>query len=147
MVMLSSITMKDNLAKDIMTREVVVATPETTIEDTIKLLVNHRITGLPVVDGSRKLVGIVSEYDIICSLGKDGWRTEIDPSWLKKTIPAKTKDKVGTVGEDETLENVVEQFMNTKNRRLPVVSPDGKLVGMITRRDIIRLLFYRSRLP
>lgn len=134
------------MAKDIMTKDVVVVTPKTTIGDAIKLLVNHRITGLPVVSSSGRLVGVVSEYDIIRSLKKRGIKRKLGGTWLRKKIRCAGADTVVTVGEKEPLETVLDRFIQTKNRRLPVVTRSGKLVGVITRRDIIRLLFYRSRL-
>lgn len=133
-------------AKDIMTRDVIVATPKTTIGDAIKLLVNYRITGLPVVSSSGKLVGVVSEYDVIRSLKTRGITSKLGGTWLRKKIRCAGAGKIMTVGEKEPLKIVLERFIKSKNRRLPVVSRSGKLVGVITRRDIIRLLFYRSRL-
>lgn len=134
------------MAEDIMTKDVIVVTPKTTIGDAIKLLVNHRITGLPVVSSSGRLVGVVSEYDIIRSLKKRGIKSKLGGTWLRKKIRCAGTGEIVTVGEKESLEIVLDRFIKTKNRRLPVVSRAGKLVGVITRRDIIRLLFYRSRL-
>lgn len=53
------------MVKDIMTKDVIVVTPKTTIGDAIKLLVNHRITGLPVVSSSGRLDGVITRRDII----------------------------------------------------------------------------------
>jgi CBS domain-containing protein len=139
--------MKDSIAKDIMTKEVVVATPQTTIEEAIKLLVKYRITGLPVVDGAGKLVGVISEYDIIESLIPRVTGGNLSEEWLQQPIPCPSDRKVIVIPESASLEKILQRFVKTKNRRLPVVNKSGKLVGVITRRDIIRLLFYRSKVP
>jgi CBS domain-containing protein len=55
-------------AKDIMTTELILGHPRMTIEEAIKTLVNNRITGMPVVDENRRLIGVVSEYHIIKSV-------------------------------------------------------------------------------
>ena len=52
-------------AIDVMTRDVVTATPEMTVQDVAKLMINHRISGVPIVDGDRQLVGIVTEGDLL----------------------------------------------------------------------------------
>ena len=52
-------------AIDVMTRDVVTATPEMTVQDVAKLMINHRISGIPIVEGERQLVGIVTEGDLL----------------------------------------------------------------------------------
>jgi CBS-domain-containing membrane protein len=52
-------------AIDVMTKDVVTATPEMTVQDAAKLMINHRISGVPIVDGDRQLVGIVTEGDLL----------------------------------------------------------------------------------
>ena len=52
-------------AIDVMTKDVVTATPEMTVQDVAKLMINHRISGIPIVEGDRQLVGIVSEGDLL----------------------------------------------------------------------------------
>lgn len=127
-------------AKDIMTTELIIGHPEMTIEDAIKTLVNNRITGMPVIDSDRRIVGIVSEYDII------------------KTVEALDKDKpidlqrridytheVTKIAEETKLPDILKYFVENRVRRLPVINKQNQLVGIITRRDIMRVLFYRSK--
>ena len=52
-------------AIDVMTKDVVTATPEMTVQDVAKLMINHRISGIPIVEGDRQLVGIVTEGDLL----------------------------------------------------------------------------------
>ena len=127
-------------AKDIMTTELILSHPEMTIEEAIKILVNNRITGMPVVDDQRRIVGVISEYDIIRSIES----CERDkPLELSRRIDFTSK--VTSVREETALPEILKQFVEKKIRRLPVINDDNQLVGIITRRDIMRVLFYRSK--
>lgn len=131
------------LAKDIMSTEVLAIVEGTPIVDALKLLVNHRITGMPVVDKAGKMVGVISEYDIILQLSKhltdrQSLRVELFEAPFTYTSPAKA------VKTTTSLSAIVKTFVKDKNRRLPVVDENGKLVGIITRRDLIRIFYYRS---
>ena len=111
------------VARDIMTSDPVTAKPSHTVQDAAELLVYHRISGLPVLDGRGKLAGIVSEADLI---GKQG----------KTVKDVMTKDPV-TVTCDDTLEHVAATMAQHKIKRVPVM--DGsKLAGIISRADVVR---------
>ncbi|MBI3544925.1 MAG: CBS domain-containing protein [Deltaproteobacteria bacterium] len=127
-------------AKDIMTTELILAHPEMTIEDAIKTLVNNRITGMPVVDGDQRIVGVVSEFDIIRTIESVDAEKPLD---LTRAIDF--SHQVTSVTETAPLPQILKLFVDKKVRRLPVLSRDNKLVGIITRRDIMRVLFYRSK--
>ena len=127
-------------AKDIMTTELILGHPQMTIEEAIKTLVNNRITGMPVVDDEKRIVGVVSEYDIIKSIDS----IENDkPINLARVIDF--THKVTTITEDTKLPDILRHFVERKIRRLPVINKQNQLVGIITRRDIMRVLFYRSK--
>ena len=111
------------VARDIMTADPVTAKPSHTIQEAASLLVYHRISGLPVLDGRGKLTGIVSEADLI---GKQG----------KTVKDVMTKEPV-TVTCDDTLEHVAATMAQYKIKRVPVM--DGKsLAGIISRADVVR---------
>ena len=126
-------------AKDIMTTELIVGHPQMTVEEAIKTLVNNRITGMPILDEQRQIVGVVSEYDIIKSVESDADRID-----LQQKIDF--SKKVSLVLEDTPLDEILKQFTEKKVRRLPVLNKQNQLVGIITRRDIMRVLFYRSKI-
>ena len=110
-------------ARDLMTPDPVTAKPSHTIQDAAELLVYHRISGLPVVDGRGRLTGIVSEADLI---GKTG----------KTVKDVMTKEPV-TVTCDDTLEHVAATMAKHKIKRVPVM--DGtSLAGIISRADVVR---------
>lgn len=132
--------------------------PTTTIDEALELLVAHRITGFPVIDDDWKLVGLVSDYDLLALdsvSGGGGAGTsmfpEADSSWktfneIQKLL-SKTNGKVVAdvmtpaplvVRETTNLEDAARLLLETKYRRLPVVDSSGKLVGIITRGNVVR---------
>lgn len=127
-------------AKDIMSNKLIVAKEGMNIEDAVKLLVNNKITGLPVVDAKGKMIGILSEYDIIARVGKEH---KLDSSLFKNGITYTTA--VESVNEDTSLQEILDRFIQLKCRRLPVLDRDGRLAGIISRRDVMKVLYYRAK--
>ncbi|KAM5576608.1 CBS domain-containing protein CBSX1, chloroplastic [Rosa sericea] len=146
---------------DFMTRreDLHVVNPTTTVDEAIELLVENRITGFPVIDGDWKLVGLVSDYDLLaldtisggCGKTDNSMFPEVDSSWktfneVQKLLSKTNGQVVGdvmtpapvVVRETTNLEDVARLLLETKYRRLPVVDDSGKLVGIITRGNIIR---------
>ncbi|XP_042011171.1 CBS domain-containing protein CBSX1, chloroplastic-like isoform X2 [Salvia splendens] len=132
--------------------------PTTTIDEALDILVEKRITGFPVIDDDWKLVGVVSDYDLLAldSISGGGQQEipifpDVDSSWktfneIQKLL-SKTNGKVISdvmtpaplvVRENTNLEDVVRILLVTKFRRLPVVDGEGRLVGIITRGNIVR---------
>lgn len=143
------------LAKEIMTRNVITVTPQDTVDQVVKLLMDHNISGLPVVDGDRRVVGIITEGDLIYRSKKlqiPSYFTILD-SYIfmesTKTIQEQIRKMVGYRVEevmtkevilasvDDTVEEVATLMANKKVNRIPIVD-HGALVGIISRRDIIR---------
>lgn len=142
-------------AKDIMVTEVVTVKKDDTVEDVIKLLIQHNISGLPVVDEEGRVTGIVTEGDLIYRSKKlhipayftilDGYifleSTKSLEEEMKKIAAYRVEDmmtqEVITVGEEESVEEIATTMIRKKINRLPVVR-DGKLVGIVSRRDIIK---------
>lgn len=135
-----------------------VVKPSTSVEDALETLVEKRITGFPVVDDDWKLVGVVSDYDLLAldSISGAGHADtnlfpDVDSTWKSfnkiQQLLSKTNGKVVgdlmttvplAVRESTNLEDAVRLLLETKYRRLPVVDGDGKLVGIITRGNIVR---------
>lgn len=131
----------ETIAKEIMSKETLTVTEGASIEEALKLLVNSKITGLPVVDRHGKMIGVLSDYDILSQIAHE---TNISRDTFKK--PMLFSRKLDTVNENEQLDEVTKRFMHNKFRRLPVIDDRGQLVGIITRRDLIRIYFYRAKL-
>lgn len=124
-----------------MSAEILTVPSDSTVEETLRLLVSQRVTGLPVVDSRGKMVGLVSEFDILKQISSC---KNVDSKFFRSRI--KFTKKVESVKDTTPLEKIVERFITKKFRRLPVVDSKGKLLGIITRRDLMRVYYYRSRL-
>ena len=111
-------------ARDVMSTDLVTLRESATLEEAIKVLVNNRITGLPVVDSAGKMIGILSEYDIIRQVGES---SEPPPGVFQD--PIEFSKKPASLPPDTPIESVIEHFVKDKYRRIPIVDSDGRLVG------------------
>ncbi|XP_021897556.1 CBS domain-containing protein CBSX1, chloroplastic [Carica papaya] len=135
-----------------------VVKPTTTVDEALEALVEHRITGFPVIDDDWKIVGLVSDYDLLAldsisggGRTDNGMFPEVDSTWKTfnevQKLLSKTNGKVVgdlmtpapvVVRQTTNLEDAARLLLETKYRRLPVVDADGKLVGIITRGNVVR---------
>ena len=133
---------------DLMTRDVVTVTPATALRDAASLLVEHAISGVPVVSENGEVVGVVSEADILVKAGGSVSRNRLLGWLLDPDLGLDEKIRAETVGEAMTSPALVvspsrpvyeaARLMVSENvNRLPVVD-DGRLVGILTRADIVR---------
>ncbi|NLA38601.1 MAG: IMP dehydrogenase [Methanomicrobiales archaeon] len=113
-------------AEDLIEREVVVVGPEATVTDVERIMRQHGVGGVPVLEDG-KVIGIVSRRDIRAILPKRG-DAKITGYMTKKLI---------TASEDITAENALETMYANKVERLPIVDAERRLVGIITMRDIL----------
>ena len=119
----------------LMSTDVITASPDTTILGATKVLVKQNITGLPVVDEENRLLGIVSEKDLltlIYSLTTKSYASDDSP----KTVQEVMTKEVVTFDKDDPLADVIECLMDSNFRRVPILSGD-KMVGIISRRDLL----------
>lgn len=131
----------ETTAREIMSTEMMKARPDMSIEQALKILVNNKITGLPVVDKEGRMVGVVSEYDILVQLSQE---SKVGPESFRK--PIQYMRDVEAIQETTRLPEIHRLFIEKRYRRLPVLSAQGKLVGIITRRDLMRIYYYRATL-
>lgn len=113
------------IAKQIMTRPVIAVTPVTPVKSLAKILTEHRIGGVPVLDSKGKLVGIVSQRDL---LSKKGSRV--------KSIMS---ENVLRVSEDTPVEEIASVMTNRNVKRLPVMRGQ-QVAGIVSRGDIVRAM-------
>jgi len=125
-------------AKDLMTKTVISIKMDDQIKTALELMANNDITGIPVVDNRGNLVGILSEKDMLRLFYTDQGGQE-KPVEDFMTQPAVYFD------ENESLDEVCRCLQDNYFRRVPVTSK-GKLVGIISRKDLIGYIF-RSRFP
>jgi len=149
------------LAKDIMTREVITVKPNDRVDEVAQLLVENKISGIPVVDEENHVVGIITEKDLIVKASElrvPFYLTLFDSiiflenpirfnNDLKKYTAVNVKDamtkQVVVVEEDTEISDVVKIMQNKRINRVPVVR-NGKLVGIITRNDVLKSLVKRN---
>lgn len=114
---------------DAMSTDVVSVGPDDAIDTAQRLLLQHEISGLPVVDETNCLVGIVSECDILRLYSVNGGHVERVAECMKAR-------GLVTVHSDELLTTATQIFCSHPYRRLPVIEC-GKVVGILSRRDIL----------
>lgn len=115
-----------------MTADLVCLTPDTDLAKAIDTLLQHRISGAPVVDERKRLVGILSEGDCLKGTLTGSYFEEASI----KVSDVMTR-LVETIDLDADIISVAERFVQSGRRRFPVLD-DGRLVGQISRRDILR---------
>lgn len=140
-------------AASVMTRSLVSVEPDASIMQAIRLMLQSRISGLPVVDKNGMLVGVVTEGDLLrrAELGTQRRR----PRWLEfligpglateyvhacgRNVEEVMTTTVHTVSENTPLDEVVQIMESRRVKRLPVVR-DGKVVGIVSRANLLRAL-------
>ena len=127
-------TNKAERVRDFMKTNPLSISPETEIMRAVHLLVAEDISGLPVTDAQGRLVGILTERDCIAVALQAGYFDE-----LGGRVEQYMTTPVETVEPDSSLMDLAELFARSPFRRCPVVE-EGKLVGLICRRDILRAL-------
>jgi CBS domain-containing protein len=141
-------------ARDIMTTAVVTVTPDTPVQEVAKTLIERRISAAPVVDKSGKVVGIVSEGDL---MRRPETGTEPHHSWWLRMVEMPEQhaaeysrthggtagdvmtSNVVTVPDDASVGEIAELLESRHIKRVPVVS-GGKLVGIVSRSNLLQAL-------
>lgn len=126
--------MKSLLVKDYMTRKVISLDPNLEISGAIKMLIEHDISGATIIDQHGRLVGILTERDCIRVAMHAGF--DENPYGLAREYMSKDPE---TVSPEQSILTVAEKFISGTFRRYPVVD-QGRLVGIISRRDVMRAL-------
>lgn len=110
------------LAKDIMTKDVITVSPTATKRDLAMTLIKNQISGAPVAGRNGKIIGVVSEADIVAKRGKD-----------VKTLMSKN---IISVTEETPVEDIARLMTTHRIKRLPVMR-GPKVVGIVSRADIV----------
>src|SRR5215813_3237732 len=141
-------------ARDVMVRAVATTTPETTVEKVARLMINLRISGVPVLDRNGQLAGIVTEGDLLrrAETGTERRRSrwsrwfsansrlaaEYIKSHARRVEDVMTREVV-SVGELASLREIAELMETKQIKRIPVVH-SGKIVGIVSRADLLQVL-------
>ncbi|UCE71715.1 MAG: CBS domain-containing protein [Nitrospiraceae bacterium] len=141
-------------ATDIMTKDVITATSGTTVEELARLLISHKISGVPVVNDDKKLIGIVTENDLIKKNKRfhiptiirlfdayfllDSGKVEDEiKKMVATTVGEICTTKVVSIKEDTTLEEIA-TIMAEKHVHLLPVLRDDEVVGIVGKADVVR---------
>lgn len=121
--------MKTRKVSEIMTRVVVTIKPDLRLTDAIKVMLKHNVSAVPVVDAQHDLIGIITEYDIM-NFAFSGHAADT-------TVAEVMIRDVVTFTPDTDIESLVNFCAKRRMHRVPIVE-DRKVVGMVSRRDILR---------
>jgi CBS domain-containing protein len=149
------------LAKDIMTKDVITVGPNEKVEKAAKILLENKISGIPVVDEDNHVLGVITEKDLMIKASElkvPFYLTLFDSiiflenpirfnNDIKKYTASDVKeamtDKVYTVEEDTPVTEVVAIMQKRRVNRVPVLR-HGKLIGIISRNDILKAMVERN---
>lgn len=132
--------MKNSLtASDMMTKKLVTLSPDMDIFDAIDVLLKHRISGAPVVDAVGRFLGVFSERNCMEFVVTSAYE-QLPGVCVMLFVD---QDPI-TISPDADLLNVVQTFVDSSMRRLPVID-QGQLVGQISRRDVMKAIIDQQR--
>src|SRR4051794_40653532 len=134
--------------RDAMTTELLTASPETTMKEAARILTEHHVSGLPVVDAEGVVVGVLSEADIVAKEVDETPRGSalrrfldgppVDDRFYATTVGEAMSAPALTIGSERSLAQAASTMLAEGINRLPVVEPSGRLVGLVTRSDLVR---------
>lgn len=145
------------LVKDIMTKEVVTVTADTPLRDAARLLLDLRISGLPVVDHDDKLIGIVTEADFLTAMGipchhpaHSLWQT-LENMFRQQANPGDAPDRVSdimakqviSISHQSSLHEAIDLMKQHHVKRIVVTDTEQKIQGIITRTNLVSVLLQR----
>ncbi|MCX5257140.1 CBS domain-containing protein [Streptomyces canus] len=152
--------MRHNKVGSVMTSDVVRATYGTPFKEVARLLADHRISGLPVVDEDDKVIGVISETDLMARqaatpdpFGPPHRRrlVSLTRSARRQTTKAKARTAGGlmtgppvTVHADDTIVEAARTMAQHQVERLPVLDGTDRLVGIVTRRDLLQVFLRKD---
>ncbi len=125
-------------AKEIMTTDVFSVTKETPIYEAMELLIKHEITGMPVVDDEMNLVGVITEKACLRMF-------YADEEGENKTVRDFMTHPAVYYNENDSLKTICDFMMINYFRRIPVTSKNGKLVGILSRPDVVAHILQQRR--
>ncbi len=127
--------LKKMTVSEFMAHNLVSFTPDMDILDAIEKLIEHRISGAPVIDSHGNLVGIISEHDCLQVALNAAYHEQLGGKISEFMVT-----DVKTIQADVSIFEVADMFYKNRMRRYAVLDEQGQLVGQISRRDVLRAL-------
>src|SRR5262245_22930316 len=118
-------------ASAVMTKDLVTIRPDATIKEATDLLISKQISGLPVVDDDRGMVGVITEFALLAMV--------YDEKVQNHPVSQHMTREVITVEAEDPINRIADLCIVHRVRRLPVMK-DGRLIGLIARRDVLRAM-------
>lgn len=125
--------MPNTCARDMMVSNLTTLSPDMDVLEALDVLLRHRISGAPVVDADKRFQGIFSEKSCI--------RFVVDAAYERmpsNTLMAFVDKDPPVIGPNTDMLTIAQTFLDAACRRLPVLDPNGRLIGQISRRDVMR---------
>jgi len=123
------------LISDYMTRDLITFNPTDSISHVIQTLIEHNISGGPVVNDKYELIGVISEGDCMKQISESRYYNM--PMDTNRTVEKAMVKNVETIDGSMNIFDAVDKFLKSKRRRFPIVEK-GKLVGQISQKDILK---------
>jgi len=138
-------------ANEVMTKNVVFVKKDADLHEAARILSENRISGMPVVNDNKQVVGVISEADILILAGMKKGHTfkDILRNILGKPVPVRTggntvEDVMSfppiTSTANDDISEVAKVLDEKRIKRLPVVDAEGRLIGIVSRADIVRAI-------
>jgi CBS domain-containing membrane protein len=141
-------------AKEVMSRAVAAVDMDTSLKDVAEIMARRGISGLPVLDQNNAVVGVISERDFLNAFGPAGAKSFMEvlatclagTGCIAVTARKQKAEEIMTtppicVGEETPVSEIARIFAEKRINRVPVTDRNGKLVGIVSRADIVRYSF------
>ena len=145
-------------ARDIMTEKVISAHKQTSAKDIANIMAKHNVSGIPVIDDNEHVIGIISENDFLSRMGKKDIHSFMniialcfeDKGCLATAISNQNAvdimtSPVITANEETPVSDIVTLFAEKNINRVPIVSQEKKLIGIVSREDALQTVIPRTK--
>ena len=136
----------NSTVKDVMSTHVIAARQSAPYKELAAMLRNQRVSAFPVIDDDNKVIGVVSESDLLAKEALEGTVPMTLQSMTRQRVQSQVNGVIAadlmtkpvvTIGPDEPVTHAARLMYNQRVKRLPVVSDDGTLIGIVTRSDVL----------